>query len=113
MALALVVPWGGQPCGATPLKPLLTPNPSSLAPIDKEAFIQRYGDEALFRLQLGVEGGERSDPKGGGTAPCQGGWQGSEQEQRFQAAVNRKQWYAAGEIVGIWRRQCAGLAPSR
>ncbi len=49
--LALLVPSMGRAQG------ILEPGNSSLAPIDREAFRQQYGQEGLFRLRLGVAGG--------------------------------------------------------
>lgn len=111
LALGLAGAWGGSElAGAAPLKPLLTPEPSSLAPVDQQAFTQRYGDEALFRLKLGVDAGERTTPTGGGRAACAPSWSGSAQEQAFQRALNQKHWYQAGEVLGAWRRQCGSTA---
>jgi hypothetical protein len=85
------------------------PEPSTLAPVDGEAVRQRYGEEALFRLKLGVEAGERAPaPPSGTVGRCGGGWASSPQARLFQAALERKRWYEAGEALGTWRRQCGG-----
>jgi hypothetical protein len=92
---------------AHPLQEPLLPQPSSLTPVDTEAFRQRHGQEALFRLMLGVDSGERTSTLGiGSAAGCADGWAKAPQAQGFQAALNRKQWYEAGETLGRWRRQC-------
>lgn len=110
MALAALGPWGsGLPGLANAMREPLSPGASSLAPLEIETFRQRYGQEALFRLKLGVEAGERSTPGKETPAPnCGRGWSGSAQEQQFEAALKREQWYGAGEVLGLWRRQCGG-----
>jgi hypothetical protein len=93
------------------MKEPLSPQPSSLAPVETEAFRERYGQEALFRLKLGVEAGERSAaPLPGPAVACEAGWPSSPQGRAFQAALARQQWYGAGEALGAWRRQCGGAA---
>ena len=85
-----------------------SPPASSLAPVDREAFRSQYGQEALFRLRLGVDA---ADPSGHGTAtagPCPSpSWSGSPQQQRFDAALRGKQYYGAGVALGEWRRLCS------
>lgn len=99
---------------AAPLQEPLLPRPASLAPVDTEAFRQRYGQEALFRLKLGVESGERSRvPVSGPTGTCEVGWSNAPQARVFQEALAQKRWYDAGEALGGWRRQCGtGAAPA-
>jgi hypothetical protein len=98
---------GGGAARAEAMREPLTPQPSSLAPVDVEGFRQRYGQEALFRLKLGVEAGERSAAGPSGAAGrCAEGWTNSAQGRAFQAALAREQWYAAGEALGLWRRHC-------
>jgi hypothetical protein len=83
-----------------------------LAPIDREAFRQQYGQEGLFRLRLGVEAAEQPTAKadaGAGAAPqtCPAAtWAGSPQKQRYDAALSLGKYYAAGEALGEWRRLC-------
>lgn len=109
LALGMVAPWAsGRPGLANAMQEPLSPGPSSLAPVEVEAFRERYGQEALFRLKLGVEAGEAAghgrDMSG---TVCSGGWAGSRQQQQFEGALQRKQWFDAGEILGGWRRQCS------
>ncbi len=109
LALTSLIGWGALLTGvqAESMREPLLPQPASLAPVETEAFRERYGQEALFRLKLGVESGERS--RAAGSAPaatCETGWANSPQSRSFQAALSRKQWYDAGEALGAWRRQC-------
>ncbi|MBM5822339.1 MAG: hypothetical protein FJ082_07770 [Cyanobacteria bacterium K_Offshore_surface_m2_011] len=88
---------------------IVEPNTSSLAPIDREAFRQQYGQEGLFRLRLGVEAAEQATKAGAGAAPqpCPAAtWTGSPQKQRYDAALSLRKYYAAGEALGEWRRLC-------
>jgi len=86
---------------------IVEPNTSSLAPIDREAFRQQYGQEGLFRLRLGVDAAEQPPKAGTGTQPCPAAtWAGSPQQQRYDAALSQRKYYAAGEALGEWRRLC-------
>ena len=101
----VVVGLGGAAARADGMKEPLSPQPSSLAPVETEAFRQRYGQEALFRLKLGVDAGERAPgPVPGRTVACEAGWAQSPQGRAFAAAVAREQWYGAGEQLGAWRQ---------
>jgi hypothetical protein len=85
------------------------PDSGSLAPIDREAFRQQYGQESLFRLRLGVDAAQQPVKAGAGTAPqpCPAPtWAGSPQKQRYEAALSLRKYYAAGEALGEWRRLC-------
>ena len=104
-ALALLVPAGGQAEG------IVEPDNDSLAPIDREAFRQQYGQEGLFRLRLGLDAAEQSPKAGAGAGstpqPCPAAtWTGSPQKQRYDAALSLRKYYAAGEALGEWRRLC-------
>jgi hypothetical protein len=46
------------------------PSAASLAPVDRELLRERYGQEALFRLRLGVDEGERAAGSSGVTRSC-------------------------------------------
>jgi len=90
---------------------IVEPDNGSLAPIDREAFRQQYGQEGLFRLRLGVEAAEQATKAGpgAGAAPraCPAAtWAGSPQQQRYDAALSQRKYYAAGEALGEWRRLC-------
>ena len=72
LAGPVVVGPGGAAARADGMKEPLSPQPSSLAPVETEAFRQRYGQEALFRLKLGVDAGERAPgPVPGRTVACE------------------------------------------
>ncbi len=86
---------------------IVEPNNSSLAPIDREAFRQQYGQEGLFRLRLGVDAAEQPAKAGATPQPCPAAtWAGSVQKQRYDAAMGLRKFYAAGEALGEWRRLC-------
>jgi hypothetical protein len=85
------------------------PDSGSLAPIDREAFRQQYGQEGLFRLRLGVDAAQQPPKAGAVTAPqsCPAAtWASAPQKQRYDAALSLRKYYAAGEALGEWRRLC-------
>ncbi len=85
----------------------MEPGNGSLAPIDREAFRQQYGQESLFRLRLGVDAAEQPPKTGATPQPCPAAtWAGSLQKQRYDAALSLRKYYAAGEALGEWRRLC-------
>jgi hypothetical protein len=99
--LALLVPSMARAQG------IVEPGNSSLAPIDREAFRQQYGQEGLFRLRLGVDAAEQPPKAGAAPQPCPAAnWAGSLQKQRYDAAMGLRKFYAAGEALGEWRRLC-------
>jgi hypothetical protein len=99
--LALLVPSIAQAEG------IVEPGNSSLAPIDREAFRQQYGQEGLFRLRLGVDAAEQPAKAGGAAQSCPAAtWAGSVQKQRYDAAMGLRKYFAAGEALGEWRRLC-------
>jgi hypothetical protein len=103
--LALFVPSIGLAQG------IVEPGNGSLAPIDREAFRQQYGQEGLFRLRLGLDAAEQPAKAGAGAGsnpqPCPAAtWAGSLQKQRYDAAMSLRKYYAAGEALGEWRRLC-------
>ena len=107
--LALLVPPLIPSVGQA--KGIVEPNNSSLAPIDREAFRQQYGQESLFRLRLGVDAAEQPAKAGAGAGstpqPCPAAsWAGSLQKQRYDAAMSLRKYYTAGEALGEWRRLC-------
>jgi hypothetical protein len=85
-------------------------NGLSLAPVEAEAFRQQYGQEALFRLRLGVDAA-RDD---GG--PCPAGtltWSDSPQGRLYQQKLAAVEPYAAGVALGSWQlqqRRCGATA---
>ncbi|MCT0208593.1 hypothetical protein [Synechococcus sp. CS-1332] len=101
LSLALLVPAIGRAEG------IVEPGNGSLAPIDREAFRQQYGQEGLFRLRLGLEAAERTSAAGAAPQPCPAAaWAGSLQKQHYDAAMSLRKYYAAGEALGEWRRLC-------
>ncbi len=77
---------------------------AGLAPIDREAFRQQYGQEGLFRLRLGVDAAEQPPKAGAAPQSCSAAsWAGSPQKQRYDAAMDLRKYYAAGEALGEWR----------
>ena len=86
---------------------IVEPHNSSLAPIDREAFRQQYGQEGLFRLRLGVDAAELPPKAGAAPQSCPAAtWASSPQKQRYDAAIGLRKFYAAGEALGEWRRLC-------
>lgn len=73
---------------------------ADLAPVDTESFRSRYGQEALFRFDLGVE----AAPPGPCGAPTTT-WNGSPQQARMEAALGAGLWYEAGQALGQWQAQ--------
>jgi hypothetical protein len=101
VGLALLFPAVGQAGG------IVEPDSGSLAPIDREAFRQQYGQEGLFRLRLGVDAAERTSTAGAAPQPCPSpSWNSSLQKQRYVTALGRRQYFLAGEALGEWRRLC-------
>ncbi len=103
--LALLVPSVFPPIGQA--QGIVEPNDGSLAPIDREAFRQQYGQEGLFRLRLGVDAAEQPPRAGAAPQSCPAAtWAVSPQKQRYDAALSVRKYYAAGEALGEWRRLC-------
>lgn len=78
---------------------------ADLAPVDTESFRSRYGQEALFRFDLGVEA---APPVPCGTPAT--AWVGSPEQARMEAALGAGHWYEAGQALGQWqaRAGCGG-----
>ena len=86
---------------------IVEPGNSSLAPIDREAFRQQYGQEGLFRLRLGVDAAEQPPKAAAAPQSCPAAsWNSSPQKQRYDEAMGLRKFYAAGEALGEWRRLC-------
>ena len=106
VGLALLSPAVGKAEG------IVEPDGMTLAPIDREAFRQQYGQEGLFRLRLGVDAAEQPAKAGAAPQPCPAAtWAGSHQKQRFDAAMSLRKYYSAGEALGEWRRLCPARRP--
>ena len=101
--VALPLLAGGPLRAAEPAEP----SAASLAPVDRELLRERYGQEALFRLRLGVDAGERDAGSAGGTRSCPVRlWSDSPQQRGYAAALSAGQFFAAGQALGQWRRLC-------
>lgn len=102
-ALLLLV-WAG-PAAAGPMAPA-----RSLAPIDVDQFRELYGQEALFRLRLGVEAAADG---GAACTPAPPVWSQSSQFREYQRLLAAAQPYEAGRQLGVWQlwqQRCAGSA---
>jgi hypothetical protein len=70
-----------------------------LTPVDPEQLRNRYGQEALFRFELGVEQAK---------AACSGArraWEQSSQRLRMQEALDKGLYFVAGQALGAWQHQ--------
>jgi hypothetical protein len=111
LAAALVVASIGPGVLSQAAEPA-EPSAASLAPVDREWLRQQYGQEALFRLRLGVDAGERDaaerDPGfAGGSGGCSAvHWPDSPQQRRYAAALRAGHFFEAGQALGQWRRWC-------
>ena len=70
-----------------------------LSPVDPEQLRNRYGQEALFRFELGVEQGQGSCS---GPRPA---WEKAPQRLQMQEALDRGSYFAAGQALGAWQQQ--------
>ena len=68
-------------------------------PVDAEQIRERYGQSALFRFDLGVDGAELR------CASAAANWIGSEQEPRLNQALADGDFYGAGQQLALWIRQ--------
>ncbi len=108
------LPWAGlllamEPVAAGPLPA------GSLLPLESEAFRARYGQEALFRLRLGVDAalspsasspGVVSGAQPAASGPCPpSGWTASPERRQFDQALEQHRYYAAGQVLGLWQRR--------
>ncbi|MFZ0409177.1 MAG: hypothetical protein WAM11_13860 [Cyanobium sp.] len=102
----------------------------SLLPLDAEGFRARYGQEALFRLRLGVDSAPRSGPAAASSGavraagsrppgPCPApafqapaweapnweapNWKASAEQRQFHQAVEHQRFFEAGQILGLWQ----------
>ncbi|MEN9877902.1 MAG: hypothetical protein RLZZ158_941 [Cyanobacteriota bacterium] len=80
---------------------------TSLAPVDPELIRSSYGQEALFRFELGVDAGLGMETPKICPDPRQG-WGASAQHQAMEAALKRGQFFEAGKELGAWQKagQC-------
>ena len=82
--------------GALPLPLLLAQQPW---PVDPEQIREHYGQSALFRFDLGVDGAQLTCPA------AVERWSGSRQEQRLNQLMKTGDFYGAGQQLGSWIRQ--------
>ena len=86
---------------------------ASLQPLDVEGFRARYGQEALFRLRLGVDAAIAPSPgaAGGGgdgrpPGPCEARtWAESAEQRQYTQAVEQQRYFDAGQALGRWQRR--------
>jgi hypothetical protein len=70
-----------------------------LTPVNPEQLRNRYGQEALFRFELGVKQAQ---------AACSGArtaWEQSSQRLQMQEALDKELYFAAGQALGAWQKQ--------
>ena len=89
--------------GMAPLGPLRA---QSLLPVDGEHFREQYGQEALFRLRLGVDAGSVPPRGASPQAPCPApDWDGSAEQRQYNQALGQGSSFEAGKALGRWQRQ--------
>jgi hypothetical protein len=94
---------------ATPSDP--TRDGRSLAPIDGEAFRTRYGQEALFRLRLGVDAvRDVGNPHPAAAACPPFGWSESPERARYEGEVAAGRYFLAGQSLGAWQFRVKGCS---
>jgi len=76
----------------------------SLAPLDVEAFRQRYGQQPLFRLRLGADAAFAASAGGSACAGFVADWLRSPQHGEFERALSAEQPFLAGQALGRWQR---------
>jgi len=102
LVVALPLLAGGPGRAAEPAEPIKT----SLAPVDRELLRERYGQEALFRLRLGVDEGERAAGSPGVTRSCPSRlWSDSPQQQRYTAALSAAHFFLTTVATMSWPAQ--------
>ena len=108
------LPWAGLLLAMVPVAARPLPA-GSLLPLEPEAFRARYGQEALFRLRLGVDAslsppasspGVVSGAQPAASGPCPpSGWAASAERRQFDQALEQHRYYAAGQVLGLWQRR--------
>lgn len=84
------------------------PSAASLAPVDTEAFRERYGTMGLFRLRLGVDAAATPAAKDAAPLPCPPPpWSESTEHEAFTKALAASRFHDAGKALGRWRRWSA------
>ncbi len=90
----------------------------SLAPLDVERFRAQYGQDALFRLRLGVDAASAPTPGASGAdvaavappcpvpSPAQApSWAESAEQRQFNQALEQRRYFDAGKVLGRWQRR--------
>ena len=89
--------------GIAPLGPLRA---QLLLPVDGERFRGQYGQEALFRLRLGVDAGSVTPTGASPPARCPApDWDGSAEQHQYNQALKQGSSFEAGKALGRWQRQ--------
>ena len=106
LGLALVLAPGGGPLRAGSVIPE-SPSTGSLLPVDADTFRAQYGQEAIFRLRLGVDAALAPSPAADAASPpaCPvADWQTSAERRQYSAALEQRRYYEAGQALGRWQR---------
>ncbi len=86
----------------------------SLQPLDVERFRAQYGQDALFRLRLGVDAALAPIPGASGaddvavTPACLAqaqSWNASAEQRQFNQALEQRRYIDAGKALGHWQRR--------
>ncbi len=110
--VALVIPLASASLATEPPHGAPPPNGRSLAPLDTEAFRTRYGQEALFRLRLGVEAVPATGTLAPPGASCGAmGWGTSAEHGRFEADLAAGRYFQAGQGLGAWKNRTGPCPP--
>jgi hypothetical protein len=98
----LAAPLGGDP----------TQGVRSLAPVDGEAFRSRYGQEALFRLRLGVDAfRDAVNPQQAVLSCPPVGWSEAPEHASYERELAAGSYFRAGQALGAWQHQARVCAP--
>jgi hypothetical protein len=83
------------------------PSTGSLLPLDADTFRVQYGQEAIFRLRLGVDAAlapsQAADAAPPSACPAPD-WQTSAERRQYSAALEQRRYYEAGQALGRWQR---------
>ncbi len=109
------LPWRplqAAPAAAEPSHGAPPPNGRSLAPLDTESIRTRYGQEALFRLRLGVEAVPAAGARPPTGVPCGAmAWGTSPEHGRFEADLAAGRYFQAGQALGAWQNRTGPCPP--
>ena len=106
LGLALVLAPGGGPLRAgSVIKEV--PSTGSLLPLDADTFRAQHGQEAIFRLRLGVDAALAPSPAAEAAPPpaCPAlDWEASVERHQYSAALEQRRYFEAGQALGRWQR---------